>query len=455
MLFLFLFQILECLLLPPALSPGREIYIASSSYGRLPTIGWTHLVQSFHFQVRACYVDRTAAPLPLLEEGEGRRSKFEIWNSSFAELSPKPTLLIGSLGMDEEMMEEMGNIIKASSSDSEMKPRKTPSCVNCLEPEEGRTDCGLVTVALVSGEGGDQKLQEGEKYKGSGWGKEGGISWPSLGRTGGKSPLDSDFKFGDASVDNDEQIFNLDSKEVCFHADGREVGGDESVEQVGEVGDEVRGRERGCLLPLPRLLLCRRHELRGKETRGNNNNIHSQCDFHDVRYRSYQPRPSGICLNCVTSQPRRFGISTVREHQSNKGIGTVEQERRGREPLTVVRGLTHSLLDLPTFLSSASVSLGSVHSIPSQRNSPPPPPPHYACLSDRLKDYQLPSNSKHATNARRSQWTIMCVAFAFFCTCLGLVGTMLSVTSDYQDQAIIQMLHQINKSRHESLEGNG
>ena len=45
----------------------------------------------------------------------------------------------------------------------------------------------------------------------------------------------------------------------------------------------------------------------------------------------------------------------------------------------------------------------------------------------------------------------MCVAFAFFCTCLGLVACMLSITSDYQDQAIIEMLHQINKSRHESL----
>ena len=126
-----------------------------------------------------------------------------------------------------------------------------------------------------------------------------------------------------------------------------------------------------------------------------------------------------------------------------------------REPLTVVRGLTHSLLDLPTFLSSTPVSLGSVHSIPPPTTSAPP---RYACLSDRLKDYQLPSSSKkHATDARRSQWTIMCVAFAFFCTCLGLVGTMLSVTSDYQDQAIIQMLHQINKSRHESLQqqGNG
>ena len=121
---------------------------------------------------------------------------------------------------------------------------------------------------------------------------------------------------------------------------------------------------------------------------------------------------------------------------------------------TTLSCFSFGLLDLPTFLASAPVSLGSVHSIPSPRTSAPPPP-RYACLSDRLKDYQLPSNSKHTTNARRSQWTIMCVAFAFFCTCLGLVGTMLSVTSDYQDQAIIQMLHQINKSRHESLQQNG
>ena len=202
------------------------------------------------------------------------------------------------------------------------------------------------------------------------------------------------------------------------------------------------------MLPLPRLLLCRRHRLREKE--GNSAKI--QATFHDVRYCSYQPRPNDVCLKCATKQPRLVGTD-IREHRTNRGFATKEQERTrssSREPLTVVRGLTHSLLDLPTFLSSAPVSLGSVHSVPSAGTSAPPPP-RYACLSDRLKDYQLPSNSKHATNARRSQWTIMCVAFAFFCTCLGLVACMLSITSDYQDQAIIEMLHQINKSRHESL----
>ena len=406
-------------------------------------------------------MERTAAPSPLLEEPDGRRANLQICYSCLVQYQ-SPALLTGSVGVVEENMEKMGRMTKASSSDSEMESRTAPNCVNCLEPEGGMTHCGLVTMALVSREGSN--LERGDEKENDQWssGSEVGISWPGLGRTDGMSPLDTEFELGDTSVgtddDIDEQIFNLDSEGV-----GREVYGEEASE-VGEVGDHdqplqpagdaVRGRERSWLveIPLPRLLLCGRNKLGGGEKRGNKSNAH--CDFHDVRYHSYQPRPYSVCLKCATKQPRRVGIGT-REQESTRGIDMAEQKST-REPLTVVRGLTHSLLDLPTFLSSAPVLLGSVHSIPPPTTSAPSPP-RYACLSDRLKDYQLPSNSKHATNARRSQWTIMCVAFAFFCTCLGLVGTMLSVTSDYQDQAIIQMLHQINKSRHESLQqqGNG
>ena len=128
-----------------------------------------------------------------------------------------------------------------------------------------------------------------------------------------------------------------------------------------------------------------------------------------------------------------------------------------REPLTLVRELSHhSLVELPTFLSSLPVSLGSLSSLPASPPLPATPPcppcPRYSSLSHRLRDYQLPAE-KHPQEYRRSHLTIMWVAITFFTSCLLLVGIMLSVTSDYQDQAILAMLHQINRSRHHRGEG--
>ena len=128
-----------------------------------------------------------------------------------------------------------------------------------------------------------------------------------------------------------------------------------------------------------------------------------------------------------------------------------------REPLTLVRELSHhSLVELPTFLSSLPVSLGSLSSLPASppiaATPPCPPSPRYSSLSHRLRDYQLPAE-KHPQEYRRSHLTIMWVAITFFTSCLLLVGIMLSVTSDYQDQAILAMLHQINRSRHHRGEG--
>jgi len=137
---------------------------------------------------------------------------------------------------------------------------------------------------------------------------------------------------------------------------------------------------------------------------------------------------------------------------------------------TLVRGSSTSLVELPTFLDPwpVEVAKASVPKIGSHRlprlaltnmglrikiSSHPPnannhiqnQEPVYSSLKDRLRDYQLPGGDKKEARSRRSQWTVMCVAIAFFATCLILVGAMLSITSEYQDQALSLLM--VNMSR--------
>ena len=105
------------------------------------------------------------------------------------------------------------------------------------------------------------------------------------------------------------------------------------------------------------------------------------------------------------------------------------QSQRGA--LTLVRGSSMSLVDIPTFLSPR-VALGTVAA----------PPPLYdprKILEDKLAEIRARRNEPKM--GKRSQWTVMCVAIGFFSSCLVLVGGMLSITSDYQDRAITKMLN--------------
>ena len=102
--------------------------------------------------------------------------------------------------------------------------------------------------------------------------------------------------------------------------------------------------------------------------------------------------------------------------------------------LTLIRGSSLSLVDIPTFLSS-SVTLGTISTI---SNTFPPYDPRKS-LAEKLAKCR--ANRSEPKMGKRSQWTVMCVALGFFSSCLILVGGMLSVTSDYQDRAIARMLN--------------
>ena len=107
----------------------------------------------------------------------------------------------------------------------------------------------------------------------------------------------------------------------------------------------------------------------------------------------------------------------------------------GGKKLTLVRGSSLSLVDLPTFLPS-SVRLGKLASISHLIQNIPI---HKQLQQRREGRAGLPMSDK--TMGKKSQWTVMCVALGFFSSCLILVGCMLSITSEYQDQAIARMLN--------------
>ena len=133
---------------------------------------------------------------------------------------------------------------------------------------------------------------------------------------------------------------------------------------------------------------------------------------------------------------------TCSKHQQTvkidlRGRGRREPASRSSDgkKLTLVRGSSLSLVDLPTFLPS-SVRLGKLASISHLIQNIPI---HKQLQQRREGRAGLPMSDK--TMGKKSQWTVMCVALGFFSSCLILVGCMLSITSEYQDQAIARMLN--------------
>ena len=99
--------------------------------------------------------------------------------------------------------------------------------------------------------------------------------------------------------------------------------------------------------------------------------------------------------------------------------------------LALIRGSSLSLIELPTFLDPGA-TLGTVFK----------PAPLYdptALLEEKLS--KIREKQCQPKMGKRSQWTVMCVAIGFFSSCLVIVGGMLSITSEYQDRAIAQMLN--------------
>ena len=138
-----------------------------------------------------------------------------------------------------------------------------------------------------------------------------------------------------------------------------------------------------------------------------------------------------VRLNAVSET---YGNATEEKHISEKDYNTKHPcllLGDERNKLAIVRGSYLSLVEVPTFLSP-SVTLGSIK----------PSTPLYnpvEAIEEQLA--RIRAKQCQPKMGKRSQWTVMCVALGFFTSCLGLVGGMLSITSDYQDRAIARMLN--------------
>ena len=109
--------------------------------------------------------------------------------------------------------------------------------------------------------------------------------------------------------------------------------------------------------------------------------------------------------------------------------GTLSKGVHGK--LTLIRGSSFSLEELPTFLSSP-VQLGCVNTSTSTTSG--------ITLAQAIAEYQM--NTEETTEMqKKSQWVIIIAALSFFTLCLVLVMTMLSVVTDYQDQAMARVIN--------------
>ena len=152
-----------------------------------------------------------------------------------------------------------------------------------------------------------------------------------------------------------------------------------------------------------------------------------------TRERERERKPTQSAWSQTSSKHQQ----TVKIDLSLKRSALPEASSRSSsgKKVTLVRGSSLSLVDLPTFLPT-SVRLGKLASISHLIQNIPI---HKQLQQRREGRSGLAMSDK--TMGKKSQWTVMCVALGFFSSCLILVGCMLSITSEYQDQAIARMLN--------------
>ena len=170
-----------------------------------------------------------------------------------------------------------------------------------------------------------------------------------------------------------------------------------------------------------------------------------QCEGEHYQHSQHSQHSQGVEeVSRERDRERKSAWSQTcsKHHQTVKIDLSLKRSGRPKPPssssakkLTLVRGSSLSLVDLPTFLP-CSVRLGKLASISQLIQNIPI---HKQLQQRREGRAGLPLSDK--TMGKKSQWTVMCVALGFFSSCLILVGCMLSITSEYQDQAIARMLN--------------
>ena len=114
--------------------------------------------------------------------------------------------------------------------------------------------------------------------------------------------------------------------------------------------------------------------------------------------------------------------------------------------ITLVRGASCSLVDIPTYLGPAlhtSTGVVQMTSSPSNKLGSATNGSFAAALDKRAGRPRLQldltkknNNNKSAKSTRKTKWTILCVGLTLLTMCVTLVGTMLSIGSQYQHQLV-------------------
>jgi hypothetical protein len=119
----------------------------------------------------------------------------------------------------------------------------------------------------------------------------------------------------------------------------------------------------------------------------------------------------------------------------------------GQPKLTLVRGISCSLVDIPTYLSS-SVELANLTGAPPPALNITPAVSYLQQSRENIRKLRMEivNQREQKLTPKKTQWTLICIALGFLAACVTLVGTMLSYTSKYQDRAVARQLASNNIS---------
>lgn len=101
--------------------------------------------------------------------------------------------------------------------------------------------------------------------------------------------------------------------------------------------------------------------------------------------------------------------------------------------ITLVRGASCSLVDIPTYLGPALHSPGGVVDVQGKSGKIEP---QIRQNRPRLQLDLTKKNQISKDGTKKTKWTILCVGLTLLTMCVTLVGTMLSIGSQYQEMVM-------------------
>lgn len=129
-----------------------------------------------------------------------------------------------------------------------------------------------------------------------------------------------------------------------------------------------------------------------------------------------------------TASAYSVGANVLSQSYSHQGI-------------TLVRGASCSLVDIPTYLgpsvhASGGVELAQVGAAICKSVPMAPAVDRKVPARSRPRLQLDLTRKKNAKSTRKTKWTVLCVSLTLLTMCVTLVGTMLSIGSQYQDMVM-------------------